>query len=307
MAGAVGELLVFRRVRDSLGLPRARVCYSSGCTLSSDTLRLFQALRVPLKNVYGSAEAGVVTGVTGSMQSRGTVGTVHEGIEFRQTDRGELAVRHPGVFLGYYNDAEATSQTLDDGWVLTGDRCELSGRDVVFVDRLDDLITMACGDIVAPQEIESRLKYSPYIRDAWVLSGPDCGSLSAVIIVDAANTGHWADKNKVTFTTFGDLSQKAEVYDLIEREIAFVNESLPDAQRIQRFVNLHKEFDPDESELTRNRKLRRTALTKRYADLVAGLAGDADAVEVEAEVTYQDGRTGRLKTNVKIGTIGAGA
>jgi long-chain acyl-CoA synthetase len=306
LAGALGDLLVFGRIRGSLGLPHARVCYSSGCTLSSDTMRFFQALRVPLKNVYVSAEAGAVTGVAGRVQARGTVGSVHEGVEVKRTDRGELSVRHPGVFLGYHNDPEATARVLDGGWVLTGDHCELIGRDVVFVDRLDDLIVMACGDVVAPQEIESRLKYSPYIRDAWVLSGPDCGSLSAVIIVDAGNTGHWADKNKVTFTTFGDLSQKPEVYKLVEQDIAFVNESLPEAQRIRRFVNLHKEFDPDESELTRNRKLRRAVLSERYADLVAALAGGVSTVEVEAEVTYQDGRTGSLKTAVNIGTIGAG-
>lgn len=307
LLGAVGDLLVFRRVRDGLGLTRARVCYSCGCTLSKETMRFFHALKVPLKNVYGSAEAGLITGVGGRVQRLGTVGSPSEGIEVRLTGEGELAVRHPGTFSGYCNDPEATARALSDGWVMTGDRCRLDDGQVVFVDRLDDLITMPCGDVVAPQEIESRLKYSPYIRDAWVLAGPGCDSLSAVIILDAANAGQWADKHKVPYTTFADLSQKPDVYRLIEQEIAFVNGALPEAQRIRRFVNLHKEFDPDETELTRNRKLRRTVLAERYADLAAALADDVSTVEVEAEIVYQDGRTGRLKTAVRVGNVGEAA
>ena len=123
-----------------------------------------------------------------------------------------------------------------------------------------------------------------------------------------ANTGRWADKRKVTYTTFGDLSQKPEVYRLIEQEIAQVNQALPEARRIGRYVNLHKEFDPDESELTRNRKLRRAVLSERYADLVAGArAATGTTVEVEAEFTYQDGRTGKIEDRRdRIATIGRG-
>ena len=200
-----------------------------------------------------------------------------------------------------------TAQVLDDGWVRTGDQGYMNAiRRLVFVDRLEDLITLPCGDVVAPQDIESRLKYSPYIKDAWVLAGQDCDSVSAVIIVDAANTGRWADKRKVTYTTFGDLSQKPEVYELIEQEIALVNQDLPETRRIERYVNLHKEFDPDECELTRNRKLRRAFLRKRYPDLVEALGGDRTSVEVEAEFTYQDGRTGKIKTALQIATVGQG-
>jgi long-chain acyl-CoA synthetase len=302
----LGDLLVFRKVRDSLGLPHARVCYSCGATLSPEAMRFFHALSVPLKNVYGSAEAGAVTRVVGGVQRRGTVGTVNPGVEVKLGDQGEMLVRHAGTFLGYQNDPEATSRVVRDGWVCTGDRCELKDGDVVFVDRLEDLVTMPCGDEVPPQEIESRLKYSPYIQDAWVFAGPECDFLSAVIIVDPANTGRWADKRKVNYTTFVDLSQKPEVYRLIAGEIATVNQTLPEDRRISRFVNLHKEFDPDEEELTRNRKLRRSLLAKRYADLVTALAGDGDSVEVEAEFTYQDGRVGKLKTAVRIATIGQG-
>jgi long-chain acyl-CoA synthetase len=306
LANLFADLLVFRRIRDSLGLPHARVCYSCGSSLSADVLRFFHALGVPLKNVYSSTEAGSITGVAGKVQARGTVGCLNEGIEIQESGEGELVVRHSGVFLGYYKDPEATAQVLRDGWVHTGDRCYMKDGQMVFVDRLTDLISLPCGDVVPPQEIESRLKYSPYIKDAWVLQGPDCESLSAVVIIDMANAGQWADKAKVGYTTFRDLSQKPEIYGLIEKEIAAVNQGLPETQRIKKFVNLHKEFDPDEAELTRNRKLRRTALGQRYVHLVQAFGGGASSVEVEADFTYQDGRVGKLKTAVKIATIGQG-
>ncbi|MCE5254072.1 MAG: AMP-binding protein [Actinomycetia bacterium] len=303
----IADLLVFRQIRDGLGLPHARVCYTSGCMLSPEVLRFFHALKVPLKNIYGSAEAGAITGAGDRIQSPGTVGSVNPGVEVRFGGQNEIIVRHPGVFQGYCNDPEATGRVLDDGWVRTGD----SGRpaadgELVFIDRVDDLIVLPCGDVLAPQEIESRLKHSPYIKDAWVPAGQDCRYVSAVIIVDADNTGQWADKRKVTYTTFSDLSQKPEVYRLIEAEVSAVNQGLPDSRRIEKFVNLHKEFDPDESELTRNRKLRRAFLRKRYADLVQALDGDRESVEVEAEFTYQDGRTGKIKTALKIARIGRG-
>ena len=228
-------------------------------------------------------------------------------MEVALTDQGEIVVRHPGVFLGYYNDPETTAQVLDDGWVHTGDKGSLTASgELVFVDRLEDLIALPCGDVVAPQEIESRLKYSPYIKDAWVLAGQNCEFLSAVIIIDAATAGHWADKRKVAYTTFGDLSQKPEIYELIEQEISLINQDLPTGRQIRRFVNLHKEFDPDEFELTRNRKLRRTFLGQRYGDLVRALSGDQESVEVEAQFTYQDGRTGMIRTALQITTIGRG-
>jgi len=159
---------------------------------------------------------------------------------------------------------------------------------------------------VGPQEIESRLKYSPYIKDAWVHAEQGCESLSAVIIIDAANTGQWADKRKVVYTTFADLSQQPEVYQLIRQEIARVNEGLPETRRVSRYVNLHKEFDPDEHELTRNRKLRRSFLRERYAGLARALSGGDTSVEVEAEFTYQDGRTGKIKTALHIAAVGQG-
>ncbi len=174
LLGVLANQVVYRQVRDSLGLPHARVCYASGSTLSPETFRFFHALRVPLKDIYGSTEAGAVTGAARETQSLGTVGTVNPDVEIAFSEQGEIMVRHPGVFLGYYNDPTATARVMNDGWVRTGDQGRLSAdRELVFVDRMEDLITLPCGDVLAPQDLESRLKHSPYIKDAWVHSGQD--------------------------------------------------------------------------------------------------------------------------------------
>ena len=260
---AFADLVVYRQVRDSLGLPHARVCYTYGSALSPETFRFFHALRVPLKSIYGSTEAGAITGAAGGVQSFGSVGKVNPGVEVMLGEQSEIVVRHPGVFVGYHNDPGMTARVMNDGWVRTGDQGYMNAdQELVFVDRVEDLITLPCGDVLAPQDVESRLRHSPYIKDAWVHSGQNCDFVTAVIILDAENTGRWADKNKITYTTFGDLSQKPEIYRLIEEEIALVNQDLPDTRRIEKYVNLHKEFDPDEYELTRNRKLRRAVLRR---------------------------------------------
>ncbi|MCX8032197.1 MAG: AMP-binding protein [Thermoleophilia bacterium] len=305
------ELFVFRKIRDGLGLPRVRLAYTFGSVLSPDALRFFHGLGVRVKNVYCSAEAGAVTGAGDRVQTPGTVGRLNPGVEVSVSDRGELLVRSEGRFRGYCS-GEVVSERADlgaglDGWLHTGDTGHINGdRELVFVDRLEDLMLLPCGDLLAPQAIESRLRHSPYIRDAWVLAGADCPFVSAVIVVDAENAGRWADRHKVTYTTFSDLSQKPEIYDLIEKEIARVNNHLPASHQIQKFVNLHKELDPDESELTRDRKLRRSVLKKRYADLVRALSEECYLVDVEAEITYQDGRTGKLRTALKIAVVGSG-
>jgi long-chain acyl-CoA synthetase len=303
---AVANLIAFRSIRDSLGLPHAKACYTSGATLSSEALRFFHALRVPIRDVYGSAEAGAITGASAGLQSPGTVGRVNQDVEVKIAEAGEILVRHPGTFLGYAQES-GNGGVAADGWVRTGDMGELTpdGR-LIFVDRVEDLITLPCGDVVGPQEIESRLKYSPYIKDAWVHTEQGCESLSAVIVIDAANTAHWADKRKVAYTTFAGLSQQSQVYELIHEEIAAVNGGLPEARRIARYVNLNREFDPDEHELTRNRKLRRPFLRERYAGLARALSGEDESVEVETEFTYQDGRTGKIKTALRIATVGQG-
>jgi long-chain acyl-CoA synthetase len=293
--------LLFRPIRDSLGLPKARICYTAGSTLCPEAMRFYHALNIPLKNIFGSTEAGAITG------SSENTGAINSGIEIKITPEGEIITRHAGIFRGYYKNPELTASVLVDGWVNTGDSGYLTDdRQLVFIDRLADIVRLPCGDAISAQDIESTLKFSPYIKDAWVLAMQNCQYVSAVIIIDADNVGRWADKHKVSYTTFGDLSQKAEVYKLIGQEIVRINAGLPDGGKIKKYVNLHKEFDPDESELTRTLKLRKSLLIQKYGDLATALSGGAKSVQVEAQFTYQDGRTGKIRTELIVKTIEEG-
>jgi long-chain acyl-CoA synthetase len=304
MLSVLANLLLLRPLRDSLGLPHARVCYTSGAILCSETFRFYHALNVPLKSIYGSTEAGAITAVPNRDIRPGTVGPVIREIEIKFTPSSEILVRHPGIFLGYYNNPITTAEVLKDGWVYTGDRGRLTVEgELIFLDRAQDIIQLSSGESLFPQDIESRLKYSPYIKDAWILAGPDREYASAVIIIDSQNTGRWADKRKVTYTTYSDLSQRPEVYDLVEREIARINKEIPAGCRIERYVNLHKEFDPDESELTHTRKLRRGLLTRKYSDLVKAIYSGRPTVDMAVQVKYQDGRSGTIKTALKIQSV----
>ncbi len=301
---ALGNQLLFRPIRDSLGLANARICYTAGSMLSPDVIRFFHAINVPLKSIYGSTEGGALTGTSNNDIRPDTVGTLNPGVEVSITEAGEIISRQPGTFLGYYNNPVATAEVLKDGWFNSGDNGYFTeDKHLVFVDRLEDIVKLTCGDKLTPQYIESRLKFSPYIKDAWILAGPGRQYPSAIIIIDHENVGHWADGRKVTYTTHTDLSQKSEVYELVEQEIARVNKSLPLGCRVRKYVNLHKEFDPDEAELTRNRKLRRVFLKERYRELIRAIYSDKTDVPVETQVRYRDGRIGKIKTTIKIKSV----
>jgi long-chain acyl-CoA synthetase len=165
------------------------------------------------------------------------------------------------------------------------------------------LITLASGEKYSPQYLEGRLKFSPYIRDVMTVGGADRAFVTALITIDFNNVGRWAEKRGLAYTTFVDLSQKPEVYALIRSEVEQVNRSLPPPARIRRFVLLHKEFDADEGELTRTRKLRRSQLSERYRDMLAAMYGGGDAVQVRAAVKYRDGREGIVETTVRVATL----
>jgi long-chain acyl-CoA synthetase len=300
----LGEFILFRPIRDSLGLSHARICYTSGSILTQAAIRFYHALNVPLKSFYASTEGGNITGSRNSDIRPETVGTVYKGVEIKITDQGEIISHQPGTFLGYYKDPERTAEVLKNDWFYSGDNGYLTEDGyLVFIDRLNDIITSASGEKLAPQDIESRLKFNPFIKDAWVMAGPNNDYASAVIVIDLDNISAWADKRKVAYTMLVDLSQKPEVYNLIEQEINRVNHSLSQNCRIKKFVILHKEFDPDESELTRNRKLRRSFIANRYKELVRAVYSDNDSVSVESQIRYQDGRTSNIKNSIRIKTI----
>lgn len=301
---ALGNLLLFLSIRDSLGLVNARICYSAGSTLSPDIIRFYHALNVPLKSLYGSTEGGALTGASNNDINPETVGPIHPSIEVEITSEGEIYSRQPGTFLGYYNNPAATAAVLKNGWFCSGDCGYLTKEGhLVFVDRVQDIVKLKSGEKLVPQAIESRLKFSQFIKDAWVMAGPKKEYVAAVIIVDNESIGPWADRHKVAYTTFGDLAQKPEVYELIRQELVKMNRGFSTDNQIKKFVNLHKEFDPDEAELTRNRKLRRSFLTERYNKLIAAIYKDQSEVTLETQVKYRDGRTGSIKHQIMIKTI----
>jgi long-chain acyl-CoA synthetase len=295
------NFLVFRPIRDSLGLTHAKICYTAGTTLSPEAIRFYHALNVPLKSLYGTTENGALTGAPYDDIRLDTVGTLNRGTEIRIEADGSILSRQPGSFLGYYNNPSETARILKNGWVQTGDSGRFTdGGHLVFIDRTKDIIKFSTGELAAPQEIESRLKINPYIKDAWVFGGPNSTYLSAVIIIDNNSVGKWADKRKITYTTLNDLSQKPEVYNLIEQEIKQINADLPSTLHIKKFINFNKEFDADELELTRNRKMRRGFIANRYDSLVQAIYNNQKDITLEAQVTYGDGRTGYLKTSLQI-------
>jgi len=304
---AFADIALFRPIKKSLGLSNARICYTTGTMLSPEAFRFYHALNLPLKSVYGTTEGGVLTGAKNDDIRLETVGPIHRGAEVRITNNGEIIYRQPGVFLGYYNDPSKTAEVVKDGWFYSGDSgfIDEDGH-LVFLDRVQDVIELASGDKLAPQLIESRLRLSPYIKDAWVLASPDRAYASAVIIINYESVGRWAGQRRLAYTNFTELSQKPEVYQLIKQEIERINETLPPGIRVKKYVNLHKEFDPDEGELTRNRRLRRVFLQERYRELIQAIYGNKTEVAVEARVGYRDGRMATIKTTLSIQSVEGG-
>jgi long-chain acyl-CoA synthetase len=302
---ALSHLVLFRPVRDSLGLVNARICYSTGAMLSPDTFRFYHALNLPLKSLYSTTEGGALTGAKNDDISLEDVGLIHKGTEVRITDSGEIIYREPGTFLGYYKDPNKTAEVLKDGWFYSGDSGSITeDGHIVFLDRVEDIVELVSGDKLAPQSIESRLRFSPYIKDAWVLAGPDRAYASAVIVIDYESVGRWAGNKRVAYATFTELSQRPEVYQLVKQDIDRINSTLPPGTRVKKFVNLHKELDPDEGELTRNRKLKRPFLEERYREIINAIYNDRPEVIVEAQVKHRDGRMETIETTISIKPAG---
>jgi long-chain acyl-CoA synthetase len=298
------DILLFKSIKRSLGLSNARICYTSGALLSPDVFRFYHALNLPLKSLYGSTEGGILTGAKNDDIHFETVGPAHREALVSITASGELIYRQSGVFIGYYNDPDKTAMVLRDGWFYSGDSGFIrEDRHVVFVDRVQDLIELDNGDTLAPQNLESRLRFSPYIKDAWVLAGPEGAYVSVIIIINYDNVSRWAGQKRVAFTSFAELSQTPEVYSLVRQDIDRVNHTAPLGLRVRKYVNLHKEFDPDEGELTRNRKLRRAFLEERYRKLIDAIYSEKTVVPLEAQVGYRDGRMGIIKTTLHIESV----
>jgi long-chain acyl-CoA synthetase len=299
---ALGEVLVYGPVRDQLGLRRARWVYTGGAPLGPDTFRFFRAFGVNIKQVWGSTElAGLASLQPDGEADPDTVGRVTPGSDVRITEDGEVLIRSAAVFKGYYKQPEATLDTMtDDGWLRSGDSGFVDRRGhLVIVDRAKDVGKLADGTPFAPQFVENKLKFSPFIAEA-VAFGDRRPFVAAIVAIDLTTVGNWAERHNLAYTSFQDLSAKPEVRQLIGGEIAEVNASLPEAARLRRFVLLNKEFDADDNEITRTRKIRRRFVTEKYAAVIdAFYSGDAE-VEVATEITYEDGRKATLTSTIVI-------
>jgi long-chain acyl-CoA synthetase len=306
---ALGDVLLFRPLRDKLGMTRIRSAYSSGAAQSPDVIRFFRAIGVNIKQLYGSTEGQTHTLHVGDDVRFETVGIPLPGMNIKIAENGEILVAGPSVFKGYYKDAEATEKAFavdDDGsrWFRTGDAGILTDENhLIYLDRLSEMIALAGGERYSPQFIEGQLKFSPYIRDVMTIGGADKPYVTALINIDYDNVGRWAERHGLVYTTFVDLSQKPEVYELIRKDVERVNGNLPEPARLHRFVLMHKEFDPDEAELTRTRKLRRRTLMEHYQDIVDAMYSAQRQVHVQASVQYRDGREGMIATTVRIETL----
>ena len=309
LARAVGDFFVYAPVRDQLGLGRARWAYTGGAPLGPDTFRFFRSFGVNLKQVYGSTElTGLVSLQPDTEANPTTAGRPCPGIEVRIADKGEVLVRSAGVFKGYFKNDDATREVIGaDGWFHTGDAGFLDPRGhLVIIDRAKDVGALADGTAFAPQFIENKLKFSPYIREA-VAFGDGKPFVAAMVAIDPNTVGSWAERRNVAYTSYMDLSQKAEVRDLIREEIRRGNETLPDAQKVRRFLLLTKDLEADDAEMTRTRKVRRRHVAEKYAAVIDAFYGGGREVELATLVTYEDGRTATLKSRVRIEDVDAGA
>jgi long-chain acyl-CoA synthetase len=309
----LGRLLVYGPLKDNLGFSRVRRAYTAGEAIGPEIFLFFRGLGINVKQLYGMTEASVFVTIQRDGDVRlDTVGTPITGVEIRISDAGEVMFRSPGVFQGYAKNPEATQQTLEDGWIHSGDAGFLD-RDghLVIIDRAKDVSRLADGTLFAPKFIENKLKFSPYVREA-VCIGQGRPCVTAFVNIDLAAVGNWAERRNIAYTSYGDLAQKPEVYELIRGEVERVNASLAEDEvlrgaQVRRFLILHKELDPDDEEITRTRKVRRGFIAQKYAALIDALYSGQDRVQVEAKVTYEDGRTGTMRADVAIRDVGAPA
>jgi long-chain acyl-CoA synthetase len=302
LARAIGEVLVYAPLRDQIGLRRARLVYTGGAPLGADIFRFFRGIGVNLKQVYGATELSGLCSVQPDAEvDPDTVGRVIAGTAVRIDDSGEVLIRSEGVFKGYYKQPEATREAITaDGWLHTGDAGYLDRRGhLVIVDRAGDVGKLDDGTVLAPQFVENKLKFSPYIGEA-VVFGHARPFVTAIVAIDAATVGNWAERHNLAYSSFQDLSARREIGELIRAEIRKCNLGLPEATRIRRFLVLNKEFDADDDEITRTRKIRRRFVADKYAAIVEAFYADTPEVEVSAEITYEDGRKAVLHSRLTI-------
>jgi len=307
--------LLFRALKDRLGFTYLRSAATGGAALGPDTFRFFLAMGVPLRQLYGQTElAGAYTIHAAEDVDFDTVGKPFDDAEVRihnpdANGVGEIVARNAGTFLGYYKNPEASRADFDaEGWMHTGDAGYFKPENghLVVIDRIKDLATTSAGLRFSPQFIENKLKFSPFVAEVVVL-GNEKPYLSAIICIRFSIVAKWAEGQQIAFTNYTNLSSQPQVYELLRQEVEKVNETLPEPQRIRKFVLLYKELDADDGELTRTRKVRRGVINEKYADIIDAIYGDRPQVNIDTVITFQDGSTSRIQTDLSVVNLGAPA
>ncbi len=303
--------LLFRALKDRLGFSYLRSAATGGAALGPDTFKFFLAMGVPLRQLYGQTElAGAYT-----IHEAHDVDFDSVGIPFRNAQVridnpdhngvGEVVAKTCGMFLGYYKNQQATDDTLEDGWMHTGDAgyFKKDNNHLVVIDRISDLSETSNGDKFSPQFIENKLKFSPFIAEA-VVQGDGRPYLSAIICIRFEIVAKWAEQRGIAFTNYINLSAQDRIYELVQKEVETVNESLPDAQKIRKFLLLYKQLDADDGELTRTRKVRRGVIKEKYAEIIDTIYSERGIVHIDTVITFQDGNKARVQTDVRVVDLG---
>jgi long-chain acyl-CoA synthetase len=304
----LGELLVYGPLKNRYGLSKVRVAYTAGEAIGPEIFRYYRSLGINLKQLYGQTEAAVyITGQPDGEISAETVGTPMGDVEIKIAENGEVMYRSPGVFTEYYKNAAATKETkTKDGWVHSGDAgfFDENGH-LKIIDRAKDVGQLNDGTLFPPKYIENKLKFFPNIKEA-VAFGHGRDFVTAFINIDLTAVGSWAERNNVVYASYQELAGHPDVYKMIEEHVDEVNRELAGEERvagaqIARFLILHKELDPDDGEITRTAKVRRSLVNERYAVLIDALYDPKiSRQKIKTEVTFEDGRRGTIEGNVEI-------
>ncbi len=304
------DAILFSWLRDQYGFSFLTSAATGGAAMGPETFKFFHAMGVPLKQLYGQTElAGAYTIHRSDDIDPETVGVAFDKSEVRINDPdeegvGEIVGRNQGMFLGYYKNQEATDADKRDGWMYTGDAgyIDKANGHLVVIDRVKDLANTSAGVRFSPQYIENKLKFSAFVAEAVIL-GRDLPYLAAIICIRWSIFSKWAEQKNISFTNYTNLSAHPEVYRLMREEVERVNETLPEAQRIRKFLLLYKELDPDDGELTRTRKVRRGVIAEKYAREIEAIYSGQDAIDVDTSITFQDGSTARIQTTLRVETL----
>lgn len=300
LKGPLAEFLVHRPIRDHLGLLNARALITGGGALGSDLLSYFHSIGLPLRQAYGSTEGGNLTVHQSTPPNPETMGRPNPGVDIRIAEDGEILVKAASLFSHYWRDEGATSKAFVDGWFRTGDAGFITDSgELVVSDRLKDFFTLSNGARFAPQMIETKLKFSRYLFDACVF-GEGHDFVTALIVAERENVTKWAERKGLNFVTYEDLTQTAEILELVAKEVSRVNSTLSPHQRIVSFCVLHREFDPDEGEVTRTRKLRRGMIADRYSTVIEALYSGRDVARLVGSVNYRDGTSVTRELDLRV-------